>query len=82
MEIRCPIIAPKNDTMMMVIEFFGVLWKTSTPNSNIFCPMAVEIARKAPIGSNNHMYFFIIHRVLGRDTLSVCRNGLATKWIS
>lgn len=74
-EIRCPKIAPTNDMMIIMIELFGVLSKISTPISNIFCTMAVEIARKAPIGTSNRTYFFAILRIFGSDSLSVCVNG-------
>ena len=59
-EIICHKIAPINDMMMMVIDPLGVLSKISTHISNIFCTIAVEMARNAPIGKSNRTYFFII----------------------
>jgi len=55
---------------MMSIECLGTLLNMSMPISNIFCPIAVEIARKAPIGINNQMYFLMILKMRG----NVARN--------
>ncbi len=74
-EIAFPKIAPINDTTMIMIELLGVLSKISTPISSIFCTIAVEIARNVPIGSSNRTYFFVILRIFGSDSLSVCANG-------
>ncbi|MEI7919506.1 MAG: hypothetical protein WCH65_04860 [bacterium] len=78
-EMRCPTIAPTNDITTTMIDAFGVLWNTSTPISNIFCPIAVDIARNTLIGRSNRMYFFMIPRILGSECASVGRNGLDSK---
>ena len=78
-DMICPRIAPKNDTIRILIELFGVLWKISTPSSNIFCQIAVDIARKAAIGNNNRTYFFIIHPMLGKECFNVCKNGFVSR---
>ena len=74
-EIPCPIIAPINDIIIIITELFGALSKISIPISNIFCTIAVEIARKAPMGKSNRTYFFVIFRMLGSDCLIVEING-------
>lgn len=78
-EIICPAMAHMNESMMMLIELLGVLWKRSTPISSIFCPMAVEMARNAPMGTNNRIYFFVIPRMLGSECFIVCANDLSSK---
>lgn len=75
-ETICHKIAPTNDMTIITIEFVGVLSKISTPISNIFCTIAVEMARKVPIGSSNRIYFFVIFRMFGSDSLIVCVKGL------
>ena len=62
-EMICPKIAPTKDIIMMVIDPLGVLSKISTHISNIFCTIAVEMARNAPIGKSNRTYFFMIHPI-------------------
>ncbi|HCY21105.1 TPA: hypothetical protein DIC40_04605 [Patescibacteria group bacterium] len=49
-EMICPTIAHTIETTITIIPFVGVLFIISIPISNIFCPTAVEIARKTPIG--------------------------------
>lgn len=78
-EMKFPRMAPRNHMMMMIIELLGVLWKRSTPISSIFCPMAVEIARKAPIGKSNRMYFLMIPMMFGIVCLNVWLNGFISK---
>lgn len=75
----CPNIAPTNDITIIIIELFGVLWKRSTPISSIFCQMAVDIARNAPMGKSSRIYFFIIIPMLGSECLSVCISGFFSK---
>lgn len=81
-EIACPKIAPTNDMMMIVTDHLGVFSKISIPISNIFCTIAVEMARKTPIGKSNRTYFFMIHRMLGSECLNVCKNGFVSKCVS
>ncbi len=79
-EMRCPIIAHTNQIMIMLIE--DVLWKISIPISNIFCPIAVDIARNVPIGISNCIYFLLNVRMFGSVVLMVCINGLLMKFLS
>ena len=81
-DMKCPKIAPKNDITMIVIEFLGVLLKISIPISNIFCPIAVDIARNAPIGIRSRMYFFVMPRMLGSECLQVAINDFFSKCLS
>lgn len=81
-EIICPKIAPIKDIMIIIIEFFGVLSKTSTPISNIFCTIAVEMARNVPIGRSSRTYFLVILRIFGNDSFIVCLNDFALKRVS
>lgn len=81
-DMICPKIAPTNESMIIEIELFGVLWKISTPISNIFCPIAVEIARKAPMGKSSRTYFLVIPIIWKIDCLQVWRKGFVSKWVS
>ncbi len=81
-EIRCPKIIPVKDISNTWIELFGVFSKTSTQNSNIFCAMAVEIARNVPIGTNSRMYFLAILRMLGNMCFSFLENGSVLECVS
>ena len=81
-EMIWPKIAPINDTTIIIIEFFGVLSKTSTPISNIFCAIAIEMARKTLMGKSNRTYFFVIFRILGSNCLRVNICGFVSKCLS
>ena len=81
-DIMCPKIAPINDIMMMVIDPLGVLWNRSIPISNIFCPIAVEIARNVAIGNSSRTYFLIIPPICGSECCSVLLSFLGSKWVS
>ena len=73
--MRCPMMIPANEIMSTWIECFGVFSKTSTPNSSIFCAIAVEIARNTQIGINNRIYLLVMLIMLGIACLIFCENG-------
>ena len=81
-EIRCPMMAHMMEITMMSIECLGTLLNMSMPISNIFCPIAVDIARNAPIGIRSRMYFFVMPRMLGSECLQVAINDFFSKCLS
>jgi hypothetical protein len=61
----CPIIIHAIESTITIIDFVGVLLNVSIPISSIFCAIAVEVARRIPIGINNRKYFFTTNPISG-----------------
>jgi hypothetical protein len=64
-DIICHIIAHIIETIIIIIHFVGALFIISIHISNIFCQIAVDIARKIQIGIRNLKYLFIDHIMFG-----------------
>ena len=78
----CPMIAHMNDITSIEIELLGVLSNISTPISNIFWTIAVEIARSAHIGNRSRTYLPTIPHIFCNECLNVWRHGLGSKCLS